>query len=429
MDQARQQIVNLFGQGPVLLFVDGSDPAHRGLTDAMRHAIVCVQLAGPSDKARMAAGTEFLDVTFGGEGGIDHQAKITMKAVFCIARRVGVQPHIIASPNLPKCLGEQPQINLTRLLSHAGILPPQPIWSYPDTHEELDALVEPPPPDKRTALDRMRTATGGVWLLLRPDVEGLRLAQDISHLPEHQLWLAPETQDLRLDDAGISWQQPLPGGMQRMHIPWLALAAVRSPDSTQGLFWPLDLTPVARERMQQDPTLWQRILERGCVAMMPAPPMAPLIVMSPPHRLGPQDALRRLQDHGAGMVLVDRHGADVSVPPNLRGQPIVAVPICIMGITAMAAAEHDGITATMPDADGRPAVLRARWASVLAVTSMGGIAHGTWSWPENASQALRDAMAADTSGVVAFNQPCGPATAQGTPLIRVEFHVRRGGVH
>ena len=100
-----------------------------------------------------------------------------------------------------------------------------------------------------------------------------------------------------------------------------------------------------------------------------------------------------------------------------------------MGITAIVGAKRDAVTATMPDADGRPAVLRAPWASVLTVTSMGGIAAGTWSWPENASQALRDAMSADTSGVVAFNQPCGPATAHGTPLIRVEFHVRRGGVH
>ena len=41
MDQSRQQIANLFGQGPVLLFFDGTAPAHHGLTDAMRHAVVC----------------------------------------------------------------------------------------------------------------------------------------------------------------------------------------------------------------------------------------------------------------------------------------------------------------------------------------------------------------------------------------------------
>ncbi len=368
MDPARsQQVANLFGQGPVLLFVDGSDPAHRGLTDAMRSAVVCVQLAGPNDRQRLVAATEFLDVTFGGEGGIDHQARIAMKAVFCFARRVGGQPHVIQVPNLPKCLGEQAQLNLMRLLSAANILPPQPVWSYPDAHAELDAQVAATPPDKKTALDRLRTPTTGVWLLLRPEADGLRLAADVAHLPEHALFLAPET-------------------------------------------------------------VWQRLVERGCVAFVPAPPLPQLLVLSPPHRATPREALQRVQDHGAGMVLVDCHRAHVEVPASLRGQPIVAVPIGILGITAMVVAEADGLTATMPDADGRPALLRAPWAGVLTVSSMGGIAHGTWSWPEHATPELQAAVTTDAGldGKIAFDQPCGPRQPQGQPMIRVEFHARRG---
>ena len=400
MDQSRQQIANLFGQGPVLLFFDGSAPAHHGLTDAMRHAVVCAQLAGPNDKARVLAATEFLDVTYGGEGGVDHHAKIAMKAVFCIARRVGPQPHIIAAAN-------------------------------PDTHAELDALVEPPPLDKKTALDRLRSVSGGVWLLLRPQVEGLRVATDASHLPEHTLFLAPDTMNLQLDDAGVSWQQPMPTGLQAMHVPWLAIGGMRTPDALHGWFWPLDLPEPTQTRLQQDPTVWQRMVERGCVSHVQAPAMPPFIVMSPPQHVTPQQALQFVQDHGAGMILVDRHRANVQVPTSLRAQPIVAVPIGIHGMTAMVVAETDGLTATMPDADGRPALLRAPWDGVLMVTSMGGIAHATWNWPGHATPELLHDMTAGSTGdgVIAFDQPCGPPQAQGIPLIRVEFHIRRGGVH
>ncbi len=431
MDQSRQQIANLFGQGPVLLFFDGTAPAHQGLSDAMHHAIVCAQLAGPNDKARVLAATEFLDVTYGGEGGVDHHAKIAMKAVFCIARRVGPQPHIIAAANLPKCLGDQPQVNLSRLLSGAGILPQQPIWSYPDTHAELDALAEVPPPDKKTALDRLRSVSGGVWLLLRPQVEGLRVATDASHLPAHMLFLTPDTQNLQLDDAGISWQQPMPTGLQAMHVPWLAIGGMRTPDAMHGWFWPLDLPEPTQTRLQQDPTVWQRMVERGCVSHVPAPAMPPFIVMSPPQHVTPQQALQFVQDHGAGMILVDRHRENVQVPTSLRAQPIVAVPIGLHGMTAMVVAETDGLTATMPDADGRPALLRAPWDGVLMVTSMGGIAHATWNWPGHATPELLHDMTAGSTGdgVIAFDQPCGPPQAQGIPLIRVEFHIRRGGVH
>lgn len=430
MEPGREQMLSLFGGGPVVLFIDGTGPEHRGLPPAAQHSVVCLQLAGPADREWLAKADKTLTYTYGAKDGVNETAHLNAQQIFGVAGRVGMQPRIVAASRMPAILGPEPQPTFHRLLMRAGLVPPQPVWNFATQHAELDRLPRGKM-DKAETLKHLRETGQPVWLLLRPDAEDLRLATPIAHLPEHNFLVAPETVDLAISAMGVTWKQLTPNGMQPMFIPWLAVSGMQTFDAAQGWFWPMELHPTTQEKLQEDPTVWQRMLEVGVVANTPPPPLPPVILLSPPNRLSPQEALQRLVDHGAGVMLIDPHRSTVQVPPGLRQQPVVAVAVGLPQMSAMVVAEPQGITATMPDADGRPALLRAPWEAVLAITSLGGVAHGAWTWPETASEELKKIMdpLQNQGGVVAFDQPCGPMQANGQPLVRVEFQMRRGQVH
>ena len=104
-------------------------------------------------------------------------------------------------------LSLQRQLMLRLLMAGLGLLPQQPIWSWPSEHTELDQIAADREPDKASAISRLREIGGHVWLGLRTDIEGLKLVGDVSAEPVHNVLLTLETQGLQMDGQGIWWQE------------------------------------------------------------------------------------------------------------------------------------------------------------------------------------------------------------------------------
>jgi hypothetical protein len=318
------------------------------------------------------------------------------------------------------------------LLAGLGLAPMQPVWSYPSDLAELDALREQCEPSKPAALMRAREAGGAAWLGLHKGVPGLEVLMPPHDLDRHDLLLVPETKELQVHEAGVSWRQAGFDGVERpMHVPWSAVWAVRSVDLRLGWSWPGEMPPSVRGVIAAKPELWLALAPLQGVPMPAVPPAPRALVLAPPSERTPRQAVQWSLRQGSALILVDACGVGVEVPQGLSAQPVVAVPVGMPPVQASLQDDDEGLTATIPDADGTPGRLRAPWASVLSVTSFAGAAQMSWNWPDHASLTLQQQMRHDRPGhaAIALDQPVGPHTAQGQAMLHIEFELQRNDLN
>lgn len=425
------QLRDLFANGPVLFLVDGDHPGHRGLPPSAAGNVILLQLAGPEDRDRMLRGEDPLRVPYAADGR-DVTAGIARAAfVGFVGRGPAGEPRVGMRPDAPPCMGPAPMVALVQILSGLGLVPPQAIWSHPSDAAELDIALADAEPDKRVAVDRARERTGHVWLGLHTAVPGLQIAAAPNGTDRHDLLLDPMTTDLRMDEAGIWWTQAVADVPQPMHVPWQAIWAVRTFDQAQGWGWPADMPPSIQAQLEPLVDVWPRLSTLAGVAMPPVQPPPPVLALSAPVGLTPRQAVVHCRQHGGAIILIDRHAPGVQVPRGLEAQAIVAVALKFPGVAATIEDDGEGMTATMPDAEGKPGLLRAPWSAVLSASSLAGPIQATWNWAENATVALLGQMRHDRPGhaAITLNQPFGPRQAQGQPTLQVDYELQRNDLH
>lgn len=415
----------LFQRGPVLLIVDGSDPGHRGLPEGAAASLVLVPLAGEQDRDRLIVGADPLTVMYA-DGIFDANAELVGSAFLgLIGRDAQGNVAVALVPDRLGRLGADPKTAIGALLVALRQIPPHPVWTFPSSMAEVQAMAGRCQPSKPGALQTAQAGGRAVWVGLRKDAPGLRILMAPHDLDRHDLLLLPETRDLDVGEAGVGWLQDTPSGpAQAMFVPWSAVWGLRSADNEVGWLWPADVPASIREMVAGEDDVWQAWRQLEGAPMPPAPKLKPALILAPPQGWPPAEALTWALRHGAAVVLVDSHVEGVQLPPGLAQQPVVALPHRL-GVTTAVVATLEGVIAKMPDTDGTIATVRAPWNAVLGVQCVDGYLAASWSWPEHATSALRAQLHYDAAGTgsLSLQQPVGPRTASGQPMLQVELQV------
>jgi hypothetical protein len=426
------ELAALFQRGPVLLIVDGDDPGHRNLPDGAEGSVLLVPLAGDRDRDRLIGGVDPLEVPYG-SGAMDGVAALAVSGyVGIVGRGPNNEPAVALRNDRVARLGAEPAYLVGTILAALQLAPPQAVWSFPSTDEELEALVDRCVPSKPAALALAREGDRPVWLGLRKDTPGIRMLMPPHDGDRHDLLLMPETKDVATGEAGVSWRQATPtAGEQEMFVPWAAIWGMRTIDAADGWLWPADFPASMRADLSaRVADIWPAFAELQGVPMPPPPSLKRVLMLAPPTHYGPQEALRWAMRQGAAVLIVDAQAEGVRVPAGLSSQPVVAVAHGL-GLQSSMVVADDGVVANLPDADGNQATLHAPWSAVLAVQTLAGFVPASWAFPEHATEALKAQMTVDRFGhrKISLQQPCGALTPAGRPTLQVEFQLPHHEVH
>ncbi len=428
---AGDKILTLFQNGPVLLVIDGDDPVHAGLPAGARGHLVVAPLVGAWHRDALARTGGDVQCRYGTERG-EHTATLRLDHGLAL---LGCGPHHepagILNPQRLAALGDNPGLLIQQLLTSLSLAPPQPSWNFPRDDASVAALLPANAPSKRAAVERARAGNLPCWLGLNMQVPGLRVVAPPMAGDVHNVLLMPDTAELRIDDVGLAWRQVgVSGAIEDMHVPYGALWGVQSFDAETGFCWPPQLAPSLRTTLERALPTWDTLSRLECIAIAPATPARPSLLLQPPPALTPREAVDWALQQGPLMVLVDRTDLRVRSPANLRQQPVVAIAHQV-GLPTSLVVDEDGLVANLPDANGAPATLRAPWTAVVAVQSMAPFGHPSWNWPSHVSASLMDAMQFDADGSwhLALQQPCGAETAAGRPMLEVALTLPRLDVH
>lgn len=425
------KVLTLFQNGPVLLVVDGDDPAHSGLPAGARGHYVIAPLVGAwhRDALMRSAGT--LECRYGTERGEDTATLRLEHGLALLGRGPTHEPAGILNPQRVAALGDNPGLLIHQMLSALRLAPPQPSWNFPGDEATMAASAPAHATSKREAVEAARAGNLPCWLGLNLQVPGLRVVASPMGGDVHNVLLMPDTAELRIDDAGLAWRQVGSSGtMEDMRVPYEALWGVQSFDAQTGYCWPAQLSPSLRATLQGALPAWPTLAGLECVTIAAPTPLRPSLLLGPPPALTPREAVDWALQQGPLMVVVDRTDLNVRVPANLREQAVVAI-VHQVGLPTSLVVDDDLLVANLPDANGAPGTLRAPWTSVVAVQSMAPFAQPSWTWPGHVSASLMDAMQLDADGTwrLSMQQPCGAQTPAGRPMLEVALTLPRLDVH
>ena len=418
-------VTAMLEHGPVIVLADGRHPANGGLSERESTGTVVLQLAGAEGYAALTENA-VLNACTGDERGIDVDVTLCQDAVFGL---VGIRPDgtpgLLTHGELPSCLGAEPQIALQHLLETLGVAARQG-WTFGVDHDAVAAGRAALEPDKRAAFLRAREAhDGSVWVLARAGVPGTEPPTAHAQVPAFGVRVMPGTPGLSIEADALRWTEMTPQGAHHVILPWAAVGVVQSPDYQLGWAWIDDLP----DDMDEDARFGALRNLGGGVPILP-PSLPPHSLLALPHHATPVEAVRCAQALG-GVVLVDRLRSSVQVPRGLQTQHIVAVPLATPPQALAFLEDGDGFVATMPDATGRLALVKAPWQAVLVVT-VSSLVPRAYAFHDHASDALLQSLPA--TGVqgqqkFSFDQPMGPPLAEGQPHLHIEYVVQRSGLH
>jgi hypothetical protein len=382
----------------VLLLADDRHPGNAGLPKSP--SVIVSAVLTPEDRGLDLDDPTHLAIAYQTDAGPE-TARIAWDAVFLVAGQSAVDvqanrlsTHVSASP--PDFLQPDVDANLRRLLAATDMGPPPPLEWKLDVSPQLladDADRSGWCPDKRAAIERILAhgqAPAILWF--DPDAPGVQLPAVFRSTGRCEVHVgqAAGSQDVQLRATVLSWQMATPQGMQRITLPWKAIAAFRDTGNGHGWWWPRDLAAKPRHDLQRNAELWS-VLQRleGIPLALPTP--FQILALQPPTLKDKSAALRRLMRLGLAIVLADAHHPGLRLPPSLPGRArVLLVPIGLQNLAANVRVDGEGVAVQMPDYEGQVVDIWLPWTAVFSMASgQTGVPN---AWPEDYPPFLTDAL-------------------------------------